>query len=184
ARAANQDPIAFRKAHLGGQPRHQAVLDRVAEMSRWSSPAPAGISRGVAMVECYGSPVAEVVELRMVGNRPQVVRVHAAIDCGRAINPGQVETQVQGSVIEALGAAMRVKITLKDGRAEQSNFSDYPILRLDEVPQVNVSIVESGSPLGGVGEPGVPPLAPAVANALQAATAKRVRALPIMDNLA
>lgn len=183
ARAANQDPIAFRKAHLGGQPRMIAVLDKVADMAKWSTPAPAGISRGVAVVECYGSPVAEIVELRMVGTKPQVVRVYAAIDCGRAINPGQVEAQVKGSVIEALGAAMRVKVTLKDGRAEQSNFADYPIMRIDEVPEVNVAIVEIGSPLGGAGEPGVPPLAPAVANALQAATGKRVRALPILDHL-
>jgi isoquinoline 1-oxidoreductase subunit beta len=109
--------------------------------------------------------------------------LHAAIDCGRAINPGQVETQVQGSVIEALGAAIRVKLTLKDGRAEQSNFADYPIMRIDEVPEVNVAIVDTGSPLGGVGEPGVPPLAPAVANAVQAATGRRVRALPILDHL-
>lgn len=182
ARAADQDPIAFRKAHLDGHPRMIAVLDRVADMAKWSTPAPAGISRGVAVVECYGSPVAEIVELRMVGARPQVVRVHAAIDCGRAINPGQVEAQVQGSVIEALGAAMRVKVTLKDGRAEQSNFDDYPIMRIDEVPEVNVAIVEIGSPLGGAGEPGVPPLAPAVANALQTATGRRVRALPILDH--
>lgn len=183
ARAAGQDPLAFRKAHLANQPRMLAVLDKAAEMARWSTPAPRGISRGIAVVDCYGSPVAEVVELRMVGNQPQVVRVHAAIDCGRAINPGQVEAQVQGSVIEALGAAMRVKITLKDGRAEQSNFGDYPIMRIDEVPEVNVAIVDTGSPLGGVGEPGVPPLAPALANALEAATAKRVRSLPIVDYL-
>jgi isoquinoline 1-oxidoreductase subunit beta len=183
ARAAAQDPIAFRKAHLTGQPRMVAVLDKVAEMASWSTPAPAGVSRGVAVVDCYGSPVAEVVEMSMAGGQPKVLRVHAAIDCGRAINPGQVETQVQGSVIEALGAAMRVKLTLKDGRAEQSNFADYPIMRIDEVPIVNVAVVDTGSPLGGVGEPGVPPLAPALANALQAATGKRVRSLPIMDNL-
>jgi isoquinoline 1-oxidoreductase subunit beta len=183
ARGVSQDPIAFRKAHLAGQPRMIAVLDKVADMARWSTPAPAGISRGVAVVDCYGSPVAEVVELRMVGNQPQVMRVHAAIDCGRAINPGQVETQVQGSVIEALGAAMRVKVTLKDGRAEQSNFADYPIMRINEVPTINVAVVDTGAPLGGVGEPGVPPLAPAVANALHAASGKRVRALPISDHL-
>lgn len=184
ARAANQDPVAFRRAHLAGQTRMLAVLDRVAEMSGWSSPAPFGVSRGVAVVESYGSPVAQVVELRMEGGRPRVERVHAAIDCGRAINPGQVEAQIQGSVIEALGAALRVKITLRDGQAEQSNFADYPILRIDEIPDIRVSVVEIGSPLGGVGEPGVPPLAPALCNALEAGSAKRVRSLPILDHLA
>ncbi|MCA3644548.1 MAG: xanthine dehydrogenase family protein molybdopterin-binding subunit, partial [Methylobacterium sp.] len=179
ARAAGRDPLDFRKAHLVGQPRMLAVLDRVAEMSGWSRPAQQGVSRGIAVVDSYGSPVAEVVELRMVNGQPRVERVHAAIDCGRAINPGQVETQIQGSVIEALGAALRLQITLKDGRAEQSNFVDYPILRIDEVPQIHVSIVEIGSPLGGVGEPGVPPLAPALVNAIQAANGKRVRRLPI-----
>jgi isoquinoline 1-oxidoreductase beta subunit len=119
----------------------------------------------------------------LVNGQPKVERVHAAIDCGRAINPGQVETQIQGSVIEALGAALRVQITLKDGRAEQSNFSDYPILRIDEVPQITVSIVEIGSPLGGVGEPGVPPLAPALVNAIQAANGQRVRSLPALAHL-
>ncbi|MCA3637044.1 MAG: xanthine dehydrogenase family protein molybdopterin-binding subunit [Methylobacterium sp.] len=183
ARTAGRDPLDFRKAHLAGQPRMLAVLDRVAEMSGWSRPAPQGVSRGIAVVDSYGSPVAQVVELRMENGRPSIERVHAAIDCGRAINPGQVETQIQGSVIEALGAALRVKITLKDGRAEQSNFGDYPILRIDEVPQINVAIIEIGSPLGGVGEPGVPPLAPALVNAIQAANGKRVRALPVLDDL-
>ncbi|MCA3281282.1 MAG: xanthine dehydrogenase family protein molybdopterin-binding subunit [Roseomonas sp.] len=183
ARAAGRDPLDFRKAHLAGQPRMLAVLDRVAQMSGWSTPAPAGVSRGIAVVDSYGSPVAEVVELRMVNGQPRVERVHAAIDCGRAINPGQVETQIQGSVIEALGAALRLQITLKDGRAEQSNFGDYPILRIDEVPEISVSIIETGSPLGGVGEPGVPPLAPAMVNAIQAANGKRVRALPVLEKL-
>ena len=183
ARAAGRDPLDFRKAHLAGQRRMLAVLDRVAEISGWTRPVPQGVSRGIAVVDSYGSPVAEVVELRMENGQPKVERVHAAIDCGQAINPGQVETQIQGSVIEALGAALRVRITLKDGRAEQSNFSDYPILRINEVPQINVSIVEIGSPLGGVGEPGVPPLAPALVNAIQEASGKRVRSLPTIANL-
>jgi isoquinoline 1-oxidoreductase beta subunit len=182
AAAAGQDPLAFRRAHLAGKPRMLAVLDRAAEMARWDTPAPAGITRGIAVVESYGSPVAEVVETRLAAGKVQVTRVHAAIDCGRAINPGQVEQQIQGSVIEALGAALRVKVTIRDGRAEQSNFHDYPILRIDEVPQVDVGIVEIGSPLGGVGEPGVPPLAPALANALFAATRQRIRSLPLADH--
>lgn len=116
---------------------------------------------GIAVAESYGSVVAHVVELRMEGATPRVLRVHTAIDCGRAINPGQVEAQIQGSVIEALGAAMQARITVSEGRAEQSNFHDYPLPRIDAVPEVRVAILDIGSPLGGVGESGVPPLAPA-----------------------
>ncbi|MPZ12500.1 MAG: molybdopterin-dependent oxidoreductase [Kiloniellaceae bacterium] len=180
--AAGRDPLEFRRGHLAGQARMLAVLDRVAEMSRWREAAPDGTARGLAVVESYGSYVAQVVEARRVGGRLKVDRVHAAIDCGRAINPGQVETQIQGAVIDALSAALRQKITIRDGRAEQSNFYDYPLLRIEEAPSVAVSIVETGSPLGGVGEPGVPPLAPALANALFAATRQRVRSLPLSDH--
>jgi isoquinoline 1-oxidoreductase beta subunit len=182
AAAAGQDPLAFRRAHLQGQPRMLAVLDRVARMARWTEAPPPGVTRGLAVVDSYGSPVAQVVELRLHDGRPVVGRVHVAIDCGRAINPGQVEQQMQGSVIEALGAALRVKVTVQDGRTVQSNFHDYPILRIDEVPPVDVGIVEIGSPLGGVGEPGVPPLAPALTNALFAAAGRRIRSLPLADH--
>ncbi|WP_249979193.1 xanthine dehydrogenase family protein molybdopterin-binding subunit [Vreelandella olivaria] len=184
AAAAERDPLEFRRSHCEGQERMLAVLDRVAEMSRWDEPAPEGIARGLAVVESYGSFVAQVVEARAGGGEEiHVERVHAAIDCGRAINPGQVETQIQGSVIDALGVALRQKVTLRDGRAEQSNFYDYPLLRIGEAPEVTVGIVEIGSPLGGAGEPGVPPLAPALANALFAATRQRVRSLPFSDHI-
>jgi isoquinoline 1-oxidoreductase beta subunit len=159
-----------------------AVLDRVAEMSEWNRPARPGVTRGIAVVESYGSPVAEVVEISIANGRPKVERVCVAIDCGRAVNPGQVEQQMQGSVIEALGAAMRVKITIANGRTEQSNFHDYPILRIDEAPRIDVGIVEIGSPLGGVGEPGVPPLAPALMNALHAALGRRIRSMPLSNH--
>lgn len=180
--AARQDPLAFRRAHLQGQPRMLAVLDRVAQSAKWSSPPAAGVHRGLAVVECYGSPVAQVVEARMVDGKVQVDRVHVAIDCGRAINPGQIRQQMHGSVVEALGAAMRAKVTLKEGRAEQSNFGDYPLLRMHEVPEVVTEIVEIGSPLGGVGEPGVPPTAPALIAAIQSATGRFVRSLPLSDH--
>ena len=137
----------------------------------------------MAVVESYGSYVAQVVEARADDEGIQVERVHAAIDCGRAINPGQVEAQLQGAVIDALGAAMRQKVTIRDGHAEQSNFHDYPLLRIGEAPAVTVSIVDIGSPLGGVGEPGIPPLAPALANALFAATQQRIRHLPLSDHV-
>lgn len=181
AAAAGRDPLEFRRSHCTDQTRMLAVLDRVAEMSRWNEPAPEGVVRGLAVVESYGSYVAQVVEARADNEGIQVERVHAAIDCGRAINPGQVEAQIQGAVIDALGAAMRQKVTIRDGRAEQSNFHDYPLLRIGEAPAVAVSIVEIGSPLGGVGEPGIPPLAPALANALFAATQQRIRHLPLAD---
>ena len=181
--AAGRDPLAFRRSHCTGQMRMLAVLDRVAEMSRWSEQAPEGIARGLAVVESYGSYVAQVVEARIASGAIEVERVHAAIDCGRAINPGQVETQIQGAVIDALGAALRQKVTIRDGRAEQSNFHDYPLLHIEEAPSVEVSIVETGSPLGGVGEPGVPPVAPALTNALFAATRQRIRSLPLSDRV-
>lgn len=184
AAAAGQDALAFRRAHLGGQPRMLAVLDRAAEMAGWGRPAAPGVFRGIAVADSYGSPVAEVVELRVEGGVPRVARVHVAIDCGRAINPGQVEAQMQGSVVEALGAALRGQVTLADGRAQQSNFHDYPLLRIAEAPEVRVGIVEIGSPLGGVGEPGVPPLAPALAAALHAATGRRFRSMPFGARLA
>ncbi|CAD5275429.1 MULTISPECIES: xanthine dehydrogenase family protein molybdopterin-binding subunit [Halomonadaceae] len=183
AAAADRDPLEFRRSHCTDQARMLAVLDRVAEISHWQEPAAKGISRGFAVVESYGSYVAQVVEARADDEGIQVERVYAAIDCGRAINPGQVEAQIQGAVIDALGAAMRQKVTIRDGHAEQSNFHDYPLLRIGEAPAVTVSIVDIGSPLGGVGEPGIPPLAPALANALFAATQQRIRHLPLSDHV-
>ncbi len=183
AAAAGRDPLEFRRSHCTEQTRMLAVLDRVAEMSRWSEPAPDGIGRGLAVVESYGSYVAHVVEVQVDNEGIHVERVHAAIDCGRAINPGQVEAQIQGAVIDALGVALGQKVTIRDGRAEQSNFHDYPLLRIGKAPSVTVSIVDIGSPLGGVGEPGIPPLAPALANALFAATRQRIRHLPLSDHV-
>lgn len=183
AAAAGKDPLAFRLEHLGGnapaQARMRAVLERAARMANWSEPAAEGVHRGVAVVDSYGSPVAEVVELRIADGKPQVQRVHVAIDCGRAINPQQVHAQMHGSVVEALGAALRGQIRIELGRATHTNFGDYPILRLHEVPPVHTEIVDTGAPLGGVGEPGVPPLAPALVNALRAATGRAVRQLPL-----
>lgn len=181
AHAAGQDPVEFRRAHLANRPRHLAVLNRAAAMSNWGAPLSNGGSRGIALVESYGSVVGEVVEARMENGRVRVDQVHVAIDCGRAINPGQVEQQIQGSVIEAMGAALRVKVTIRNGRAEQSNFNDYPILRIQEAPPITVAILESEGPLGGVGEPGVPPLAPALTNAIFAANGQRARSLPLAD---
>lgn len=181
ANAAGRDPLEFRRQHLQGRPRMLAVLDRVAQSAAWGRPAPAGVARGLAVVESYGSPVAQVVEARLRDGRVQVEKVHVAIDCGRAINPGQVEAQMSGSVVDAMSVALRAKITINEGRTEQSSFGDYRILRMGEEPQVLTHIVEIGSPLGGVGEPGVPPLAPALAAAASTLSGRPVRRLPLAD---
>lgn len=179
AHAAGQDPLSFRKAQLADHPSHIAVLESVERRSNWGAPLPGpNWGRGVAIVESYGSRCAQVAEVEMVDGRPIVQRVVLAIDCGEAVNPGQVEAQMTGSVIDALGPALRCQVTLKDGRAEQSNFDSYPILRIDEVPEKDVEIVNTGAPIGGVGEPGLPPTAPAVANAIFAATGRRLRRMP------
>ena len=182
AHAAGMDPVAFRLANLPADSRAHAVLTRAAEMATWSSPAPEGIHRGASIVGSYGSFVAQVAEIEMEDGLVRVPKVYAAIDCGRAIHPGQVETQVQGAVIDALGPTLRAKITLERGAATQSNFTDYELVRMDEAPEVDVAIVETGAPLGGVGEPGVPPLAGAVCNAVFAATGRRIRSLPLTDH--
>ena len=182
AAATRQDPVAYRRAHLGGQTRMLAVLDQVAKSSQWANPPAAGVHRGVAVAESYGSPVAQVVEVRLVDGKVKVERVCVAIDCGRAINPGQVEQQMHAGVIGGLSAALYGKITIQDGRAQQTNFGDYPLMRIHEAPKIHTDIVEIGSPLGGVGEPGVPPAAPALIAAIHSATGRFVRSLPLVDH--
>lgn len=178
AAAAGRDPLEFRLAHCEGQVRMQAVLNRVAELSRWNEPPAEGVSRGLAVAESYGSYVAEVLEARVTDGRVELQKVFVAIDCGRAINPGQVAAQMEGGVIDGLGAALGQTITVNGGRAEQSNFYDYPLLSIDRAPQVEVAIVEIGSPLGGAGEPGLVPVAPALANAVFQASGQRLRSMP------
>lgn len=182
ADAAGMDPLAFRLAHLPEDARARAVLEKVAEMAAWDSPLPDGTYRGISVVGSYGSFVAEVAEIAMDGDRVTVPRVFAAMDCGRAINPGQVEAQVSGSIIDALGPTLRAKITLEEGAAVEANFYDYELVRIDEAPEIAVELVETGAPLGGAGEPGVPPLAGAVCNAVFAATGRRIRSLPLSDH--
>lgn len=184
ARAAGQDPYRYRLALLGGHPRHAGVLKLAAEKAGWGAPLPPGRGRGIAVHESFNSFVAEVAEVTV---RPDggwtVDRVVCAVDCGVAVNPDIVRAQMESGIVFALSALRYGAITLKDGRVEQSNFHDYPILRIDETPRIEVHIVASELPPTGVGEPGVPPLAPAVANALLAATGRAPTRLPLGEKL-
>lgn len=179
AHAAGKDPFEFRRALMDKQPRYRQVLEVAAEKAGWGKPLPAGVHRGIAVVQSFGSYVAEVAEVSInADGSPKVHRVVAAIDCGMTVNPTIIERQVEGAIVYGLTAALYGKISLKGGRVEQSNFHDYPMLRANEMPKVEVHIVKSNEKPGGVGEPGTPPIAPAVANAIFAATSKRLRSLP------
>jgi CO/xanthine dehydrogenase Mo-binding subunit len=179
AHAARRDPVEFRREMLGGNPRLRHVLDVAAERSGWGTPLPAGRARGVAVVEDKGGRVAQVAEVSLDGGRVRVHRVTCAADCGQIIHPGIVEAQLSGSIVGGLAAALYGEITIEKGRVKQGNFDDYRMLRMREAPEIRVHLVPSHEEPGGVGEPGVPPIAPAVANALFALTGKRVRRLPI-----
>jgi isoquinoline 1-oxidoreductase beta subunit len=179
ARAAGQEPLAYRRARLARHARHLAALNLAAQRAGWGKAAPSGRFRGLAVHESFGSFVAQVAEVSVDGDRIRVHRVVAAIDCGTAVNPAGVVAQIESAVVYGLSAALYGEITLRDGRVQQSNFHDYRPLRLHEMPVVEVHIVPSTEPPSGVGEPGVPPIAPAVANAVFAATGKRLRRLPL-----
>ncbi|MGB7904402.1 MAG: xanthine dehydrogenase family protein molybdopterin-binding subunit [Steroidobacteraceae bacterium] len=180
AAAAGKDPVEFRRSLLSKQPRLRGVLDLAAQKAGWGSPLPQGVHRGVAITNCFGSFVAQVAEVSLDANgRPRVHRIVAAVDCGRTVNPDVIHRQVEGAIAYGLSAAMYEKITFRNGRVEQSNFDDYPMLRIDEMPKVEVHIVPSTEAPGGIGEPGLPPATPAVINAVFAATGKPVRTLPV-----
>jgi isoquinoline 1-oxidoreductase beta subunit len=179
ATTAGQDPLAFRQALLAKHPRHLAVLNLAAEKAGWGTSLGAGKARGVAVHESFDSFVAQVAEVTIgADGRVKVDRVVCAVDCGIAINPDIIAAQMEGGIGFGLSAALYGAITLKDGSVEQSNFHDYEVLRIDMMPKVEVHIVPSTEKPTGVGEPGVPPIAPAVANAIAAATGQRLRILP------
>ena len=183
AHATKQDPVAFRLALLADKPRHRAVLEKAAQTAGWGTAAPAGRFRGVALHESFGSIVAEVAEISLDGGKTlRVHKVTCAVDCGRAMNPDTVVAQMESGIVFGLTAAFYGEITIKDGRVDQANFDTYPMLKLAQTPAIEVHIVESGAELGGIGEPGTPPIAPAVANALFAASDKRIRSLPLVKN--
>jgi isoquinoline 1-oxidoreductase beta subunit len=176
---AKQDPVEFRRQLLKKAPRYLAVLDLAAAKANWGSVLPAGRARGVALHESFGSIVAQVAEVSIDNGKPRVHKVVCAVDCGTVVNPDTVKQQMQSSVVFALSAALYGKIDIQGGVVQQSNFPDYPMVKMAQSPVVDVFIVSSQRAPAGVGEPGVPPLAPAVANALFALTQKRYRSLPL-----
>jgi isoquinoline 1-oxidoreductase beta subunit len=179
AHAAGQDPVAYRRVLLANHPRHLGVLNLAAEKAGWGSAPPAGRARGVAVHESFGSFVAEIAEVSVEDGRIRVHEVTCAVDCGIAVNPETIQAQLQGGVAYGLSATLHSAVSLENGQVQESNFHDYKVLRLAEMPEVDVHIVPSTDPPGGVGEPGTPPIAPAVANAVFALTGKRLRDLPL-----
>ncbi|MBY0306148.1 MAG: molybdopterin-dependent oxidoreductase [Sphingomonas sp.] len=181
AHAAGVDPFEFRKRHLKPGSRHRAVLEEVAKRSGWGTPLPAGTGRGIAIVESFNTIAAHVTEARLNDDgSPKVIKVTAVVDCGTVVNPRNAEAQVMGGIVMGLSTAIGEAITLDKGAVQQSNFNDYPVLKLADAPIIDVHFINSGHEMGGLGEPGLPPAAPALANALFAATGKRVRQLPIL----
>ncbi|MFY9741068.1 MAG: xanthine dehydrogenase family protein molybdopterin-binding subunit [Candidatus Sulfotelmatobacter sp.] len=193
ASVAKKDPLEYRLHMLAKDQdisyfttiwktaRMRGVLQLAAEKAGWESSLPAGHYRGIACFACFSTYAAEVVEISMENDTPRVHRVVAVVDCGQVVNPGILEQQIQGGVVYALSNALRAQITIDKGRVVQGNFDDYPPVRMDEAPVVEVYAVPSTEAPTGIGEPSVPPLAPALCNAIYAATKKRIRALPILS---
>lgn len=179
AAVTGKDPVEFRRRLLAGDPRLLNVLNIAAEESGWGDPIPAGRYRGVAVTNCFGSYNAQVAEISIENDRLRVHRVMCAIDCGQVVNPDGVVQQMQSGIVYGLSAALKGEITLDRGRVQQTNFHQYDVLRMDEMPVVDVHIVPSNEPPGGIGEVGTPAIAPAVVNAVFSATGKPIRKLPI-----
>ena len=181
ALAAGTDPVEFRRKHLKPGSRHLAVLNEAAKRGNWGAPLPAGTGRGIALVESFKSIVAQVIEASVdEDGTPKVHKVTAVVDCGLLVNPVAGEAQIMGGIIMGLSSAIGEAITLDKGAVQQSSFPDYPLLKLADAPEIIVHFIPTGDVIGGLGEPGVPPAAPALANALFAATGKRIRNLPIL----
>lgn len=179
AHAAGKDPYEYRRDLLADQPRHRAVLEKAAWIAGWGSKPAAGRGRGIALVESFGTIVAQVAEVELIEARIKVHNVWAAVDCGRVINPDTAAAQIEGGIVFGLSAALFSEITIRDGRVAQSNFLDYPLPKLADAPRIAVEFIDSNAELGGLGEPGVPPIAPAIANAVFAVTGRRMRSLPL-----
>ena len=179
AAAAGQDPLTYRRGLLERHPRHRAVLDLAAQKAGWGTPLPAGRARGLALHASFGSICAQVAEVSLENGAPRVHRVVCAVDCGVVVHPDSARAQVEGAVAFGLTAALMGEITVKDGRVEQASFAQQDVLRLAQMPSVETHFVPSARPPGGLGEVGVPPIAPAVVNALAVLTGQRIRRLPI-----
>ena len=182
AHATGQDPLAFRQKLLAEHPKHLAVLNAVADRAGWGKPAPAGVYRGLAQFMGYGSYVAAVAEVSVTNGRLKIHRIVAATNSGHAVNPAQIERQVAGSFVYGLSAALYGGCTVKDGRMEQDNFDSYEVMRMDEMPKVETIVMPSYDFWGGVGEPTIAVAAPAVLNAIFAATGKRIRDIPLKNH--
>ncbi|MVZ96343.1 xanthine dehydrogenase family protein molybdopterin-binding subunit [Sphingorhabdus sp. IMCC26285] len=182
AHAAGVDPVEFRRNHLKADSRHLRVLDECARLANWKAPLPEGVGRGVAIVESFKTIVAHVIEASVKEDgMPKVHKITTVVDAGSIVNPDAAKAQIEGGTIMGLSSAIGEAVTLEKGAVQQSNFSDYPLLKLADAPLVHdIHFIDSGAYMGGIGEPGVPPAAPALANALFAATGKRVRNLPIL----
>jgi isoquinoline 1-oxidoreductase beta subunit len=178
AAVAKVDPADYRMELFAGAKRHRRVLEVVLDKSGWGKSLPQGRARGLAVHESFGSTVGQVAEVSIERDAIKVHRVTCAIDCGLAVNPAGVVAQMESGILYGLSAALLERVTLKEGRVQQSNFHDYPVLRIADAPRIDTSIVPSDDPIGGAGEPGTPPIAPAVANAVFALTGKRLRTLP------
>jgi len=182
AHAAGKDPFEFRRGLLGGQPRFKAALEKAAAIAGWGTALPPGEGRGIAICESFGTIVAEVVHVAVSAEgRVKVLQVCAAVDCGDIVSLDGATAQVEGGIMFALSAALLSEITIAQGRVVETNFRDYPMMHIADAPKVTTAFIRSDAPLGGLGEPPVPPLAPALANAIHAATGIRVRALPIKN---
>jgi isoquinoline 1-oxidoreductase beta subunit len=168
-----------RRHFLAKSPRLLATLELAAQKADWGKPLPAGHGRGVSVVNNIGSNTVQIAEVSVEKGKVKVHRVVCAVDCGRVVNPAIVTQQIESGIVYGLSAALKGAITIDRGRVEQGNFDRYDVVRIDEMPQIDTVIVESDNPSGGIGEASVPPIAPAVCNAIFAATGKRVRRLPI-----
>jgi isoquinoline 1-oxidoreductase subunit beta len=179
ASAAGKDPYQFRRALLQKQPRHLGVLDLAAQKAGWDKPLPKGMGRGIAVHFAFGSYSAHVAEVSVEEGKVRVHRMVCAIDCGQYVNPGIIAAQTEGGAIFGASAALFQELTFANGRLQQTNFNTFPVIRINECPEIQTYIVESQEKAGGIGEPGVPCAAPAIANAIYAVTGKRIRRLPI-----
>jgi isoquinoline 1-oxidoreductase beta subunit len=177
--AAETDPYQYRRTLLSAEPRYQTVLDTAAKMADWGRVLPTGWGQGIALHASFNTVVAQVVDVDLTSGTPRVDKVYCAVDPGYAISPNGLRAQMESAIVFGLTAALYGEITIKNGAVQQSNFHDYPMIRMNTSPEIKVEIINSGEDLGGGGEPGTPPIAPALTNAIYAASGKRIRSLPV-----